>query len=190
MYKNTILILHIKGGDFMHSLSMEVTHVASYLEKFKKESLKMIEQSSKIFQEITNLDPEDENYVDTIRKKIKDYNKDFQKDWDYQKEEFDLFVEDITDISKNKNDEYVIYSLRSYAAIEKELKDIRKKKIKKMIDNIEDAEKYASGDDDYVIAVAYKNILATIKKCDERMETTIKKLNKITNLKERDDDED
>ena len=81
--KNTILILHIKGGDFMRSLSMEVTHVASYLEKFKREILEMIEKSSKVFQEITDTDTSDKNYVDSVRKKIKDYDKEFQKDFKY-----------------------------------------------------------------------------------------------------------
>ena len=186
--KNTILILHIKGGDFMRSLSMEVTHVASYLEKFKREILEMIEKSSKVFQEITDTDTSDKNYVDSVRKKIKDYDKEFQKDFEYQDEEFKLFIQDLEDIAKHKNDEYVIYSLRTYAAIERELKDINKKKLKKLIDNIEDSEKYADGDNDFVIVIAYKNMLSNIEKYKKRLDTTIDKLNKITKLKEDDEE--
>ena len=170
-----------------HSLSMEVTHVASYLDKFKRFCLKMNEKSAKAFEEITNLDPEAEHYNDKIRKVVKDFDKEFEEDWEHQNDEFKLFIEDISDVAKHSSDEYVIYSLKSYAAIERELKDIRQKKFKKLMETIEDSRMYAKADNDYVLALAYANILNNIKKNDDRLEQTITKLNKITKLKEDDD---
>lgn len=173
-----------------HSLSMEVTHVASYLENFKRFCLTMTEKSSKVFQDITNMNPNEEDYNDKVRKAIKKYDEVVGKYYQHEKDEFELFIKDITDIRKHKNDENVIYSIRSYASMERELKEIKKKKIKKLKETIEDSRLYAKADGDYVIALAYANILNYLENTYDKIDQVIGKLNKITNLKEKDDDED
>ena len=55
------------------------------------------------------------------------------------------------------------------------------------METIEDSRMYAKADNDYVLTLAYANILNNIKKNDDRLEQTITKLNKITKLKEDDD---
>lgn len=170
-----------------HSLSMEVTHVSSYLGRFKKFALMCLDTSSTVFEKITNMNPEMEEYNDKVRKVIKDYDEDLNKDYEHEKDEFKLFITDITDIAKHRTDEYVIYSIRTFASTERELKEIKKKKLKKLINTVDDSRMYAKADGDYVITIAYANILNHLSQIDSKIEQVITRLNKITKLKEEDD---
>lgn len=172
-----------------HSLSMEITHAISYitsLEHSLNQALHLLEDA---FEYARDLDEDDSNYNDKLRKKIKDLNEDLDQDHDLDYKERDLFLSDLEDIEKNKDDERVIYSLRNFVHKEEDLKDFKKKKMERFLDRVRSEKRVTKRSEEMVLYVAYSRIETLTETLLNFLDSVIKKVNKLTKLKNEEDDD-
>lgn len=172
-----------------HSLSMEITHAISYitsLEHSLNQALHLLEDA---FEYARDLDEDDSNYNDKLRKKIKDLNEDLDRDHDLDYKERDLFLSDLEDIEKNKDDERVIYSLRNFVHKEEDLKDFKKKKMERFLDRVRSEKRVTKRSEEMVLYVAYSRIETLTETLLNFLDSVIKKVNKLTKLKNEEDDD-
>lgn len=164
----------------MKNLSLAITHSLSFLNK----TLLIIDNNKKAAKEaisdIMLVDNEDEYANHDIRKIAKDFRDDFEDDMDIYDDEIALFNTDIEVISKNKDDEKVIYTLSKYKHYHRIYKDYRKKKFKAAYESMEATKDRCSNDKDYVKFIAINKVFIPVVKMSNLLDNIIDKLEKIT----------
>lgn len=176
----------------MRSLSNALTHSVSYINTFKNNNEKHINDIKKIYDDIIDMDTSDEDYIGTLREKIDKFKDDYDKEIKRYNELLEVFIEDLEFLAKNRNDELVIYSMDTFAKNEHELsKSIKdKSELVRFQLKLEASISEAKHDNEFLLSIAlnqikirYDDILANIKK-------VASSLNKITQMKDKEDDKD
>lgn len=166
----------------MRSLAMQLTFVNSYIPKYKTLAKKNVDDLEGWFDDIDNLDEEDDDYFQNLRIKIKEIKKKFDKSIEEQEFNYKLLIEDLDDIHKQKHHEQVIYSMDTFAKFEKEFRELLKQP-SKLVDKLETAERESKLDKKFSLSLSLSVLKSRCIDEKNRIKKVIDLLNNITGMK-------
>lgn len=165
----------------MQNLSQEITHSLYFLNNCKNNLQTMARLLSEYTNRIDKVQVHIENYGGLVRWNVKEFYKDFNKEYEKFIYGYKLFMQEIVDINANKSDELVIYNLERFRT--SLLWFIQfKKLIKKITSPILMKKDAADMKCDYVKLIAYKKLESALIKETEMVNRIMRKLSILTGM--------